>query len=101
MAISCLSAEEARADAAKESLLSSANFREQDVNGMVASMIAADFGAPCEVRTLQLFGRSASTRSTIPVACTDGRDTLRVGNGFPDKNTAGAATPRSRASSAS
>ena len=94
MAISCLSAEEARlADVAKgkEPSFICKLPGNKDVNGMVASMIAADAGAPCEVRTLQLFGRSAATRSDYTeVACADGKGfMLRMAQpGSPTKNTA-------------
>src|SRR5277367_4132346 len=94
VAISCLSAEEARlADVAKgrEPSFFCQLPDNRDVNGMVASMIAADAGAPCEVRTLQLFGRSASTRSDYTeVACTDGKGfLLRIAQpGSATKNTA-------------
>ena len=94
MAISCLSAEEARlADTAKgkEPSFICKLPANKDVNGMVASMIAADAGAPCEVRTLQLFGRSAATRSDYTeVACADGKGfMLRVAQpGSTTKNTA-------------
>jgi hypothetical protein len=61
MAISCLSAEEARCLRGE----GGASFicklpANKDVNGMVASMIAADARSVMQVRTLQLFGRSAS-----------------------------------------
>ena len=56
MAISCLSAEEARlADVAtgKEPSFICKLPANKDVNGMVASMIAADAGAPCEVTPMK------------------------------------------------
>ena len=55
-AISCLSAEEARlADVAtgKETSFICKLPANKDVNGMVASMIAADAGAPCEVTPMK------------------------------------------------
>jgi hypothetical protein len=94
VAISCLSAEEARlADVAKarEPSFFCKLPDNKDVNGMVAAMIAADAGAACEVRTLQLFGRSASTRSDYTeVACMDGKGyMLRTAQaGSPAKNIA-------------
>jgi hypothetical protein len=80
MAISCLTAEEARAaDVAKGKppgffckLPENAN-----VYGMVASMISSGTGASCTVRDLQLFGRSESTQSDYSeVACKDGKGFL-------------------------
>jgi hypothetical protein len=94
IAITCLSAEEARlADVAKgrEPTFFCKLPENRDVNRMVASMIAADAGAPCEVRTLQAFGHSASTRSDYTeVACTDGKGfMLRIAQpGSPTKNAA-------------
>ena len=94
VAISCLSAEEARlADVAKgrEPSFFCKLPENKDVNGMVASMITADTGAQCEVRTLQLFGRSASTRSDYSeVACADGKGfMLRIAQpGSQTKNAA-------------
>lgn len=77
MAISCLSAEEARAaDTAKgrEPSFFCKLPENKDVYGMVASMIATGSGAQCEVRTLQLFGHSESTHSDYSeVACNDGK----------------------------
>jgi hypothetical protein len=77
MAISCLSAEEARA--ADEAKGREPSFfcklpENKDVHALVASMIAAGSGGQCEVRTLQLFGHSESTHSDYSeVACTDGK----------------------------
>jgi hypothetical protein len=80
MALSCLTAEEARAaDAAKGR---AAGFycklpENVDVYGMVTSMIASGTGASCTVRDLQLFGRSESTQSDYSeVACKDGKGFL-------------------------
>ena len=77
MAISCLSAEEARAaDAAKgrEPSFFCKLPENKDVYAWVTSMIAAGSGGQCEVRTLQLFGHSESTHSDYSeVACTDGK----------------------------
>jgi hypothetical protein len=77
MAISCLSAEEARAaDAAKgrEPSFFCKLPENKDVYAQVTSMIAAGSGAQCEVRTLQSFGHSESTHSDYSeVACNDGK----------------------------
>jgi hypothetical protein len=77
MAISCLSAEEARAaDAAKgrEPSYFCKLPENKDVYALVASMIAGGSGAQCEVRTLELFGHSESTHSDYSeVACNDGK----------------------------
>ena len=80
MALSCLTAEEARAaDVAKGR---AAGFycklpENVDVYGMVTSMIASGTGASCTVRDLQLFGRSESTQSDYSeVACNDGKGFL-------------------------
>jgi hypothetical protein len=80
MAVSCLTAEEARAaDVAKGK---PAGFycklpENVDVYGMVTSMIATGSGASCTVRELQLFGRSESTQSDYSeVACKDGKGFL-------------------------
>jgi len=94
IAISCLSAEEARAaDAAKgkEPSFFCKLPDNKDVHTMVSSMIAAGAGATCEVRTLQLFGHSASTHSDYSeVACADGKGfMLRVAQpGFPAETVA-------------
>ena len=76
IAMSCLNAEVARlADVAKgrEPSFFCKLPENKDVNRMVASMIAADTGASCEVRTLQSFGHSESTHSDYTeVACVDG-----------------------------
>jgi len=76
MAISCLSAEEARAaDVAKgrEPSFFCKLPENKDVYALVASMITAG-GAQCEVRTLQLFGHSESTHSDYSEAtCADGK----------------------------
>jgi len=77
IAISCLSAEEARAiDVAKGK--DPAFFCKLpgnvDVYGLVASMIVESSGSECAVGKLQLFGRSASTHTEYSeVACTDGK----------------------------
>jgi hypothetical protein len=80
MAISCLTAEEARAaDVAKGK---PAGFycklpENVDVYGTVTAMIATGTGASCTVRDLQLFGRSESTQSDYSeVACKDGKGFL-------------------------
>jgi len=77
MAISCLSAEEARAaDAAKgrEPSFFCKLPENKDVYALVASMITAGSGGQCEVRTLQSFGHSESTHSDYSeVACNDGK----------------------------
>ncbi|MGC1523308.1 MAG: hypothetical protein WA803_17325 [Steroidobacteraceae bacterium] len=94
MAISCLSAEEARAaDVAKGSEPSYFCKLPENTNvyGLVTSMIAAGSGAQCEVRTLQSFGHSESTHSDYSeVACTDGKGfMLRVAQpGSEAQNTA-------------
>lgn len=91
IAISCLSAEEARAaDAArgKEPSFFCKLPENKDVYATLASMITAGAAAQCQVRTLQLFGHSASTHSDYSeVACTDGKGfMLRVAQtGFPAK----------------
>jgi hypothetical protein len=80
MAISCLTAEEARAaDVAKGKPAGFFCKLPENVNvyGMVASMIASGTGASCTVRDLQLFGRSESTQSDYSeVACKDGKGFL-------------------------
>jgi hypothetical protein len=80
LGISCLTAEEARAsDVAKGK---PPGFfcklpENKDVYGMVASMISARASAACDVRELQLFGRSESTQSDYSeVACKDGKGFL-------------------------
>jgi len=80
LGISCLTAEEARAsDVAKGK--PPGFFCElpenKDIHAMVASMISAHASAACEVRDLQLFGRSESTQSDYTeVACKDGKGFL-------------------------
>ncbi len=80
IAISCLSAEEARAaDGAKgkEPGFYCKLPENKDVYGMVASLIAANAGANCEVANVQLFGRSASSVSEYSeVVCKDGKGFL-------------------------
>ncbi|MGB6310000.1 MAG: hypothetical protein WBF89_19615 [Steroidobacteraceae bacterium] len=80
VSVSCLSAEEARAaDAAKgkEPGFFCTLPENKDVYSMVASLIAAGGGAACAVSNLQLFGRSASTRSEYTeVVCKDGKGFL-------------------------
>jgi hypothetical protein len=80
IAISCLSAEEARAmDVAKgkEPSFFCKLPDNTNVYAMVTSMIAAGVGAQCEVATLQLYGRSESTHSEYSeVACKDGNGFL-------------------------
>jgi hypothetical protein len=78
--ISCLTAEEARAsDVAKGK---APGFfcklpENKDVYRTVAAMISARTGAACDVRDLQLFGRSESTQSDYSeVACKDGKGFL-------------------------
>lgn len=76
IAISCLSAEEARAvDVArgKEPSFFCKLPGNADVHARVSSMILENSGAPCTVDKLQLFGRSASSHSEYSeVTCTDG-----------------------------
>jgi hypothetical protein len=76
IAITCLSAEEARAaDVAKgkEPSFFCKLPENTNVYGMVTSMIMAGAGAQCDVGTLQLYGRSESTHSEYSeVACKDG-----------------------------
>jgi hypothetical protein len=86
VAISCLSAEEARAaDAAKGG---QPGFycklpENKDVYAMLASLIAANAGAACEVTNVQLFGRSASSQSEYSeVVCKDGKGFL-LGTALP------------------
>jgi hypothetical protein len=94
IAISCLSAEEARAtDVAKgkEPSFFCKLPENKDVNAAVAALISAGTGAQCQVRTLQLFGHSASTHSDYSeVACADGKGfMLRVAQtGFPAETVA-------------
>jgi len=80
IAISCLSAEEARAaDVAKgrEPGFFCKLPENKDVFARVASMIATGSGAQCEVQNLRLFGRSESTHSEYSeIACTDGKGFL-------------------------
>lgn len=80
IAITCLSAEEARAaDVAKgkEPSFFCKLPENTDVYGMVTSMIMAGAGAQCDVGTLQLYGRSESTHSEYSeVACKDGNGFL-------------------------
>jgi hypothetical protein len=80
IAISCLTAEEARAaDVAKGK---PPGFfcklpENKDVYAIVASMITAGTSAACTVRDLQPFGRSESTHSDYSeVACQDGKGFL-------------------------
>jgi hypothetical protein len=80
IAISCLTAEEARAgDVAKGK---PPGFfcklpENKDVYATVAGMINTRTGTACEVRDLQLFGRSESTQSDYSeVACKDGKGFL-------------------------
>jgi hypothetical protein len=86
IAISCLSAEEARAaDVAKDR---QPGFycklpENKDVYAMVASLIAANAGATCEVTNVQLFGRSVSSQSEYSeVVCKDGKGFL-LGTALP------------------
>ena len=76
IAISCLSAEEARAvdvARAKEPSFFCKLPGNADVHAWVSSMIQENTGAPCTVDKLQLFGRSASSHSEYSeVACSDG-----------------------------
>jgi hypothetical protein len=76
IAISCLSAEEARAaDVAKGKEPSFFCKLKENTNvyAMVTDMIMKAVGAPCEVGILQLYGRSESTHSEYSeVACKDG-----------------------------
>ena len=76
IAISCLSAEEARAiDVAKgkEPSFFCKLPGNVDVYDLVSSIIVENTGARCTVGKLQLFGRSASTHTEYSeVACTDG-----------------------------
>jgi hypothetical protein len=80
IAITCLSAEEARAaDVAKgkEPSFFCKLPENTNVYGMVTSMIMAGAGAQCDVGTLQLYGRSESTHSEYSeVACKDGNGFL-------------------------
>ena len=80
VAISCLSAEEARAvDFAKgkEPSFFCKLPENADVYALVTSMIKAGVGAQCEVGTLQLYGRSQSTHTEYSeVACKDGKGFL-------------------------
>ncbi|HEY2780415.1 MAG TPA: hypothetical protein VGI90_06565 [Steroidobacteraceae bacterium] len=76
IAISCLSAEEARAAdvaRAKEPSFFCKLPGNADVYGLVSAMIMEQAAAQCTVGKLQLFGRSASTHTEYSeVACTDG-----------------------------
>lgn len=76
MAISCLSAEEARAadvGRGKDPSFFCKLPGNTDVYGLVSAMIMDQAGAQCTVGKLQLFGRSASTHTEYSeVACTDG-----------------------------
>ncbi len=80
IAISCLSAEEARAvDVAKgkEPSFFCKLPENADVYALVTSMIKAGAGAQCEVGALQLYGRSQSTHTEYSeVACKDGKGFL-------------------------
>jgi hypothetical protein len=86
LAISCLSAEEARAaDVAKgrEPGFFCNLPENKDVYGMVAALIAANAGATCEVTNVQLLGRSASSQSEYSEAvCKDGKGFL-LGTALP------------------
>jgi hypothetical protein len=76
IAISCLSAEEARAvdvARAKEPSFFCKLPGNADVHAWVSSTIMENAGAQCTVDKLQLFGRSASSHSEYSeVACTEG-----------------------------
>jgi hypothetical protein len=78
--ISCLTAEEARASDVTKG--KPAGFfcklpENKDVYTLVASMIGSHASTACEVRDLQLFGRSESTQSDYSeVACKDGKGFL-------------------------
>lgn len=80
LAISCLSAEEARsADEAKgkEPGFFCKLPGNKDAYALVTSLIAADAGVQCTVQKLQLFGRSESTKSEYSeVACQEGKGYL-------------------------
>ena len=80
IAVSCLSAEEARAAdvaKAKEPTFFCTLPDNMDVYALLASMIMAGAGAECSVGSLQFFGRSESTHSDYSeVACKDGRGFL-------------------------
>jgi hypothetical protein len=80
IAISCLSAEEARAaDAAKgkESALFCKLPENKDVYAMLTNLIRSDAGVQCEADSVKLFGRSESTHSEYSeVACKDGNGFL-------------------------
>jgi hypothetical protein len=80
IAISCLSAEEARAaDVAKskEPSFFCKLTENTNVYAMVTGMIMKGVGAQCDVGTLQLYGRSESTHSEYSeVACKDGNGFL-------------------------
>jgi hypothetical protein len=86
IAISCLSAEEARA--ADVSKGKQPGFycklpENKDVYAMVASLIAANAGTTCEVTNVQLFGRSASSQSEYSeIVCKDGKGFL-LGTALP------------------
>jgi hypothetical protein len=80
VAISCLSAEEARAaDEAKgrEPGFFCALPGNKDAHALVTSLIAADTGAQCAVARLEPFGRSESTKSEYSeIVCKDGKGFL-------------------------
>jgi hypothetical protein len=80
VAISCLSAEEARAadvSKGKEPGLFCKLPANTDVYGMLTNLIKTGANASCEVDRLQLFGRSESTHSEYSeVACKDGKGFL-------------------------
>jgi hypothetical protein len=80
IAISCLSAEEARAvDVAKgrDPAFFCTLPDNTDVHALLSSMIMAGAGAQCTVDGLQFFGRSESTHSDYSeVACKDGKGFL-------------------------
>jgi hypothetical protein len=86
IAISCLSAEEARAaDVAKGK---PPGFycklpENKDVYAIVTSLVAANAGATCEVTNVQLFGRSTSSQSEYSeVVCKGGKGFL-LGTALP------------------
>jgi hypothetical protein len=76
MAMSCLTAEEARADDVAHGKAPSFFCKlaeNKDVYRLVSSLIAASAAAPCTVSELQLFGRSESSRSEYnEVRCKEG-----------------------------
>src|SRR5882724_11427441 len=86
IAISCLSAEEARAADVSKGKQPGFYCKlpgNKDVYAMVASLIAANAGATCEVTNVQLFGRSVSSQSEYSeVVCKDGKVFL-LGTALP------------------